>query len=181
MKQLCLSPLIRHSLLLLVNLSRNTGQSTLWNAPPRRVGLGTATREKSFVLVQHVRSWNWHKFQFMCILHVVNPFNFSHFFTFFLHLFHFLHSWEKFRLCFAELFLHVTQGDLEKEKRKLQNIFAHGTEQPGAGSSQKPPQHQSSEVPKKMDRYQEGEADCRTKQWGGTVTPASYLNLKGTV
>ncbi|XP_013132132.1 UPF0193 protein EVG1 [Oreochromis niloticus] len=44
--------------------------------------------------------------------------------------------------------------DLEKEKRKLQNIFAHGTEQPGAGSSQKP-QHQSSEVPKKMDRYQE--------------------------
>uniref|UniRef100_A0A3B4FCH4 Uncharacterized protein n=1 Tax=Pundamilia nyererei TaxID=303518 RepID=A0A3B4FCH4_9CICH len=24
--------------------------------------------------------------------------------------------------------LHVTQGDLEKEKRKLQNIFAHGTE-----------------------------------------------------
>ncbi|XP_063333392.1 UPF0193 protein EVG1 [Pelmatolapia mariae] len=45
--------------------------------------------------------------------------------------------------------------DLEKEKTKLQNIFAHGTEQPGAGSSQKPPQHQSSEVPKKMDRYQE--------------------------
>ncbi|KAL3995976.1 tribbles-like protein [Sarotherodon galilaeus] len=45
--------------------------------------------------------------------------------------------------------------DLEKEKRKLQNIFAHGTEQPGAGSSQKPPQHQSSEGPKKMDRYQE--------------------------
>uniref|UniRef100_A0A3Q4I6Z8 Uncharacterized protein n=1 Tax=Neolamprologus brichardi TaxID=32507 RepID=A0A3Q4I6Z8_NEOBR len=50
--------------------------------------------------------------------------------------------------------LHVTQGDLEKEKRKLQNIFAHGTEQPGAGSSQKPPQHESSEIPK-MDRYQE--------------------------
>lgn len=62
-----------------------------------------------------------------------------------------------------ELFLHVTQGDLEKEKRKLQNIFAHGTEQPGAGSSQKPLQHESSEIPK-MDRYQEGEADCRAKQ-----------------
>ncbi|XP_026025801.1 UPF0193 protein EVG1 isoform X1 [Astatotilapia calliptera] len=45
--------------------------------------------------------------------------------------------------------------DLEKEKRKLQNIFAHGTEQPEAGSSQKPPQHQSSEIPKKIDRYQE--------------------------
>lgn len=44
--------------------------------------------------------------------------------------------------------------DLEKEKRKLQNIFAHGTEQPGAGSSQKPLQHESSEIPK-MDRYQE--------------------------
>lgn len=94
MKQLCLSPLIRHSLLL-VNLSRNTGQSTLKNAPPRHVGLGTATREKSFVLVQHVRSWNWHKFQFMCILHVIDPFNFPHFFPFLLHLFHFLHSEKK--------------------------------------------------------------------------------------
>lgn len=179
MKQLCFSPLIRHSLLLLVNLSRNTGQCTLRNAPPRHVGLGTATREKSFVLVQHVRSWNWHKFQFMCILHVIDPFNFLHFFP--SSFIPFSALWEKVRLCFAELFLYVTQGDLEKEKRKLQNIFAHGTEQPGAGSSQKPPQHQSSEIPKKMDRYQEGEADCRAKQWGGAVTPAPYLNLKGTV
>lgn len=180
MKQLCLSPLIRHSLLLLVNLSRNTGQCTLRNAPPRHVGLGTATREKSFVLVQHVRSWNWHKFQFVYIA-CHWSLQFSPFLSFSSSFIPFSALWEKVRLCFAELFLHVTQGDLEKEKRKLQNIFAHGTEQPGAGSSQKPPQHQSSEIPKKMDRYQEGEADCRAKQWGGAVTPASYLNLKGTV
>lgn len=179
MKQLCLSPLIRHSLLL-VNLSRNTGQSTLRNAPPRHVGLGTATREKSFVLVQHVRSWNWHKFQFVYIA-CHRSLQFSPFLSFSSSFIPFSALWEKVRLCFSELFLHVTQGDLEKEKRKLQNIFAHGTEQPGAGSSQKPPQHQSSEIPKKMDRYQEGEADCRAKQWGGAVTPASYLNLKGTV
>ncbi|XP_030594676.1 UPF0193 protein EVG1 isoform X2 [Archocentrus centrarchus] len=44
--------------------------------------------------------------------------------------------------------------DLEKEKQKLQNIFALGTEQPRAGSSQKSPLHHSSEAPK-MDRYEE--------------------------
>ena len=57
-------------------------------------------------------------------------------------------------------FVYFTPGDLEKEKRRLQNIFATGQEEPTAAQRalmlknvQKP------EVVEK-DRFQEGEGGC---------------------
>lgn len=57
------------------------------------------------------------------------------------------------------LFFRVSLGDLEKEKRRLQNILALGQEEPTAASSQNVPASQNPGVAEERDQYQEGEAD----------------------
>ena len=71
-------------------------------------------------------------------------------------------SWETVCLT-ATLVFSLILGDLEKEKRRLQNILATGQEEPKAAS----PQNVASSTPEVMeerDQYQEGETN-----WTETV------------
>lgn len=59
--------------------------------------------------------------------------------------------------CFFSCFI---LGDMEKEKRRLQNIFATGQEEPTAAQRALMLKNFRKPEVVEKDRFQEGEADC---------------------
>ena len=60
--------------------------------------------------------------------------------------------------------LRFTQGDLEKEKQRLQDIMSTGHEEPAAVTPRNVPACRSREVEEERDRFQEGEAGEKNTQ-----------------
>lgn len=58
----------------------------------------------------------------------------------------------------SSIFSHFTQGDLEEEKRRLQNILSNGQDKPPSATNTA---YHNPEVSEDRDRYQEGKPDCR--------------------